>query len=113
MTEQLLREVGDLIVATKDLDYDPSQEAWVCGDHGEPECTQGECSDLPWPEPNGSAVLAAFTDWAHGEFLREVRPYDDGRVPEMPDEAFRSYSVWEWPIGDFLTRATSPGVTES
>lgn len=93
-----------LEVATRDMDYDPSQEAWICGAHGCTECTQGECSNLPWPEPNASPILSAFMGWADAEFRRIVRPYDMSEDPsrEMPDEAFRAYSMWEWPIGSFL-----------
>lgn len=108
-TEDVLRHVAALIEQTKDLDYSPSQwdGVWVCGEHGEPECPQGACSDLPWPAPNGDTVLAMFQRWADREFLRVVRPYDEGRVPEMPEESFRTYSVWEWPVGD-LTEALYP-----
>lgn len=96
--------LADAIESTRDLDYDPSQEGWVCGQHGTPECAEGECSGLPWPEPNASLVLSAFQSWADSEFTRVVRPYDESEHPgrEMPDEAFRTYSVWEWPIGDAL-----------
>lgn len=104
MTDGPLVTLRDLIESTKDLDYDPSQQAWVCGDHGLPECEQGTCPDLPWPEPNASALLAEFQGWADDEFARIVRPYDlsDDPDKEMPEEAFRSYSLWEWPLGSFL-----------
>lgn len=106
----LLRHLADLIEQTKDLDYDPSQMdgAWVCGEHGTAECEQGECAGLPWPKPNADAVLGDFMDWADAQFRRVVRPYDNAQAEEMPDEAFRSYSVWEWPIGDLIERRTSP-----
>lgn len=104
--ESLTAHVARLIEQTKDMDYDPSQQdgVWICGDHGIPECDLGECPSLPWPEPNADAVLAAFTKWAREEFLRVVKPYDDGKVPEMPEEAFRAYAAWEWPVGDMLER---------
>lgn len=95
-----------LIAATRDLDYDPSQEAWICGAHGVAECDQADCPDLPWPEPNADPLLGAFTDWADAEFRRVVRPYDEGHVPEMPEEAFRSYSVSEWPLDAVLAALT-------
>lgn len=102
-----------LLAATRDLDYDPSQEAWICGDHGLPECTQGSCADLPWPKPNASAMLSAFMGWAESEFRRTVRPYDESDDPgrEMPEEAFRSYSVSEWPLGAFLATPAPPPPT--
>lgn len=106
----VLRHLADLIEQTRDLDYDPSvwDGAWVCGAHGIAECTQGDCPNLPWPESGADQVLDAFTAWARGEFLREVRPYDEGRVPEMPEESFRTYSVWEWPLGAFLEALQPP-----
>ena len=106
-----LRRVAELIEQTQGIDYDPSQMdgAWVCGDHGMPECDQGACADLPWPEPNSDTILGGFTAWADAEFRRVVKPYDDGAVPEMPDEAFRSYSVAEWPIGDLIASVLPPG----
>lgn len=99
-----LEAARTLIETTRDLGYDPSQEAWICGEHGIAECHQGICPDLPWPAPNSDPLLAAFTDWADREFLHVVRPYDESDDParEMPDEAFRSYSVAEWPLGEFL-----------
>ena len=99
-----LATLRTLIDSTKDLDYDPSQEGWVCGNHGIPECGMGTCADLPWPEPNASPLLSAFTLWADAEFARIVRPYDlsDDPDKQMPDDAFRSYSLFEWPLGDVL-----------
>ena len=101
-----LRRVAALIEQTTGIDYDPSQMdgVWVCGDHGMPECEQGACADLQWPEPNADAILGGFMDWADGEFRRVVAPYDAGSVPEMPDEAFRSYSIGEWPVADLIAR---------
>lgn len=100
----MLRHLAVLIKQTKHLDYNPSESdgAWVCGDHGVPECAQGDCANLPWPEPDSDPVLAEFQSWADAEFLRVVRPYDEGRVPEMPEESFRSYSLGEWPVGDLI-----------
>lgn len=110
--DEQVEKVRRLIETAHDMDYDPSQEAWICGPHGLAECVQDTCPGLPWPGPNADPMLGAFMDWADREFLREVRPYDEGRVPEMPEESFRSYSLWEWPLGAFLeafpTAATSP-----
>lgn len=105
----LLLHVAQLTLATADLDYSPHESEWVCGPHGMPECTQGACPQLPWPKPNGDPLLAAFTCWADGEFQRAVRPYDESEDPnrEMPDEAFRSFSLWEWPLGAFLDAVVS------
>ena len=104
----LLRRLAELIEQTKDFDYDPSVDsgAWVCGDHGIPECTQGDCPSLAWPwSANTDPLLAAFEEWAYREFLEVVRPYDEGKLPEMPEESFRTYSVGEWPVRDFLEAA--------
>lgn len=99
--------------ATRDMDYDPSSEGWICGDHGIQECDQGDCASLVWPEPN-TFPTSDFASWAHEQFLRAVEPYDLGEIPEMPEEAFTAHSLHEWPVGDALeavrTTPFSPGV---
>ncbi len=107
MSEQVLNCLRAAVDDLRNLDYDPSQEAWVCGDHGVPECTQGVCVDLPWPKPN-TGPTSDFALWADGEFRRVVGPYDRKEVPEMTDEAFRAYSLHDWPLGAALRALPAP-----
>jgi hypothetical protein len=109
-TESALRAA---VEATRDLDYDPSQMdgAWVCGQHGVPECTAEECAALSWPEPN-TYPTSDFALWADKQFRAVVAPYDRGEVPEMPEEAFRTYSMSDWPLTDALAAALPAPVGE-
>ena len=101
------RQLARLVEVTADLDYSPFDAAWVCGAHGLPDCVQGDCSKLPWPEPTGDQMLAAFMDWADGEFRRNMRPYHESNDPDrdMPDDAYLCYTVGEWPASAFSAAA--------
>jgi hypothetical protein len=81
---------------TGPLGYEPLARAWICDDHGEPECQQTEhCRALPWAATNDDR-LREFMDWADAQFDVIVAPFDRGEVEEMPDDAFNAYWPADW-----------------
>ena len=81
------------------IGYEPLASAWICPDHGMPDCRQHACADLPW-EVTKDPKWHPFIDWAHRQFdqiMAAVEPDDD-----TPDDAFNAY----WP-SDYMQATTA------
>lgn len=81
---------------TGPLGYEPLAGAWICDEHGCPDCEQTEhCRALPWAATTDHR-LDEFKGWADAQFREAIGPHDRGEVEEIPDDAFNAYWPADW-----------------